>query len=83
VLDVTRLLFIDGIQLIGLPAPPVAPHRRLFALSTLQVSRFNVSTKCSRQLSMPHRHLFRGRSVSALLPGLSPYALTGRCKATV
>jgi len=32
-LDVTRLLFKDGIQLNGLPAPPAEPHQRLFALS--------------------------------------------------
>jgi hypothetical protein len=32
VLDVTRLLFKDGIQLNGLPAPHAEPHRRLFAL---------------------------------------------------
>jgi len=73
VLGVTRLLFRDGIHLIGLPASPAARHRRLFALSTLQDSRFNASTRRPRQLSMPPCHVSRGRFVSALLPGLSPY----------
>jgi len=75
VLDVTRLLFKDGIQLIGLPAPHAAligaylplhpagqPFQR-FALGILQ------------QLSMLHRHVPSGRFVSVLLPKLSPYIL--------
>jgi len=43
VLDVTRLLFIDGIQLVGLPTPPASPSQAFICPYTLQDSRFTVS----------------------------------------
>jgi len=64
-----------GIRLIGLPAPQVVPHQRLFTLSTCRTAVSPLRTQHSQQLSMPHRHLPDGRFVSAPEPRLSPYAL--------
>ena len=74
-LVVTRLLFQCSIQLIGLPAPQVALHQRLFALSTCRTAVSPFRIQHSQQLSMLHRHLLDGRFVSAPEPRLSPYAL--------
>jgi len=76
VLAITRLLFLWH-----------SANRATCALGRILISavcpfhvqdgRFTVSTQHPRQLSMPHWHLLGGRSVSAPLPGLSPYALAG------
>ena len=78
-LAITRLLFLGGIRLSGLPASlaetsstpicPSTPGGRPF-------QRFHL-THSARQLSMPHLHVPDGRFVSAPLPGLSPCALAG------
>ncbi len=47
VLVVTRLLFKDGIQLNGLPAPRADPQWRLFALPPHRSDRFNASHPAS------------------------------------
>ena len=64
-----------GIRLIGLPALQVALHQRLFALSTCRTAVSPFRIQHSQQLTMPHRHLPDGRSVSAPEPRLLPYAL--------
>jgi len=66
-----------GIWLIGLPA--LSGRILISAICPFHVQdgRFTVSTQHFRQLSMSHWHLLGGRSVSAPLPGLSPYALAG------
>jgi hypothetical protein len=82
VLGVTRLLFNDGIQLIGLPAPHAAVHRRLFALPPCRTAVSPVSTQASSAPSVvPHRPGRGGRVVSVLSPGLSPHTLNGCCNA--
>ena len=71
VLVVTRLLFNDGIQLIGLPAPHAAFHRRLFALTPCRTAVSPLPSSFLQQLSMHHRHVlgwtFRFCSVAKAL----------------
>jgi hypothetical protein len=74
---------VCGIRLIGLPAPLVDCHQRLFALSTCRTAVSPLPNQHGRHFRMPHplkRQI--GRVVSAPLPRLSPYTPKGYCNST-
>jgi len=73
VLDVTRLLFRDGIQLNGLPAPPAEFTDAYLPFHPAGRTFHRTQTR-PRRLSTPHRHLAYGRFVSVPEPELSPRA---------
>jgi len=77
VLDVTRLLFKDGIQLNGLPAPPAEIHRRLFALSPCRSAVSPLPPGILNDLTRFIVLSPNGRSVSAPEPRLSPHVFAG------
>ena len=73
-LDVTRLLFKDGIQLNGLPASP-AEFTDAYLPFHPAGRPFHRSQPHPRRLNTSHHHLADGRFVSVPEPRLSPYAL--------
>jgi hypothetical protein len=77
VLDVTRLLFRDGIQLNGLPASPaeIIDAYLPFHPAGRPFHRFQPHP---RRLNTSHCHLTDGRFVSVPEPRLSPHALYER-----
>jgi len=77
VLDVTRLLFRDGIQLNGLPASP-AEFIDAYLPFHLAGRPFHRFQPHPRRLNTFHRHLTDGRFVSVPEPRLSPHALYER-----
>jgi len=76
VLDVTRLLFNDGIQLNGLPASP-AEITDAYSPFHPAGQPFHRIQPHPQRLNTHHPHPTIGRSVSAPEPRLSPHALTG------
>jgi len=79
VLAVTRLLFLGGIRLSGLPASLAETSLTPICPSTPGDGRFNASTRHTRlgNLACLIFTCTGGRFVSAPLPGLSPCALAG------
>jgi hypothetical protein len=75
VLDVTRLLFKDGIWLVGLPASLAVFMDAYLPLHFAGQPFHRFAPGIVQQLSMHHLHLQDGRFVSVLLPRLSPYIL--------
>jgi hypothetical protein len=75
VLDVTRLLFIDGIQLNGLPASP-AEITDAYSPFHPAGQPFHRIQPHPQRLNTHHSHPTVGRIVSAQEPRLSPRALT-------
>ena len=75
VLDVTRLLFIDGIQLYGLPASP-AEITDAYSPFHPAGQPFHRIQSHPQRLNTHHSHPTIGRIVSAQEPRLSPRALT-------
>jgi hypothetical protein len=76
VLDITRLLFNDGIQLNGLPASP-AEITDAYSPFHPAGQPFHRIQPHPQRLNTHHPHPTVGRSVSAPEPRLSPHALTG------
>ena len=74
-LDITRLLFKDGIQLNGLPASP-AEFTDAYLPFHSAGRPFHRFQPHPRRLNTPHRHLADGRFVSVPDPKLSPCAFT-------
>ena len=75
VLDVTRLLFKDGIQLNGLPASPAEITDAYLPFHPAG-RPFHRSQPHPRRLNTSHHHLTDGRFVSVPEPRLSPCAFT-------
>jgi len=76
VLGVTRLLFKDGIQLNGLPAPPAEITDAYLPFHPAGQT-FHRTQPRPQRLSTLHRHFADGRFVSVPEPGLSPRVLAG------
>jgi hypothetical protein len=75
VLDITRLLFNDGIQLNGLPASPAELTDAYLPFHPAGQPFHRIQPHPQR-LNTHHSHPMIGRSVSAQEPRLSPRAFT-------